>query len=86
MKINKMPTTMILLIFSWLTAFCGLIFGGYLIIFNFGKTSLLTRGILVLLGSLLLSTVIRMFANIGQMLFELKIFFDQIERHLGLRK
>jgi methyl-accepting chemotaxis protein len=69
-----MPMTMALLVFSWLIAILGILAGGYLIIFKFGEINSLVRGLSISLGSLLLAAVIRMFSNIGQMLFDLKDF------------
>lgn len=115
---DKIPTTLILLLFSWLIAILGLIASIYLIIFNFKGVSSIANSSFILLGSLFLAVVTRMFANIGQMLFDLKketvetkyinlnyleqincdlkdinqdinqikTFFEQIERHLDLKK
>lgn len=114
MKTKKMPTTIILLIFSWLIALAGLLKSLSLIVFHFKERASLFAGLWILLSSLLLAAVIRMFANIGQMIFDLikevqflkndieqincdtkdanenihqiKGFFEQIEKHLELKK
>ncbi|MBZ9577954.1 hypothetical protein KJA13_02860 [Patescibacteria group bacterium] len=74
MKINKMPITMALLVFSWLIAISAISISGYLIIFKFGEVRSLIGGLSILLGGLLLAAVIRMLGDIGQMLFDLKDF------------
>jgi len=73
MKENRMPTTNLLLAFSWVVAFIGTAAAVFVIIFRFkGITSLLIP-LALLFGSLCLAILIRMFANIGQMVFDLKI-------------
>lgn len=93
---NKMPTTIILLIFSWLIAVLGFLGCSFLILLGRGKVNSLISGLLVLLGGILAAVIIRMLANIGQILFDsrdinqnisqIKDFFEQIERHLDLKK
>lgn len=93
MKIHKMPTTMLLLFFSWLITILGFLAGGYLIIFRPDGFNSLLSGLLILPGTFLLALIIRMLGNAGQMLFDIHrnilritIFFEQIERHLDLKK
>ncbi len=74
MKMNKMPTIIALLVFSWLTAIFGLATGTYLIILKPGEIKSLLIAFSILLGSLILAAVIRTFGNIGQMIFDLKNF------------
>lgn len=114
MKLDRMPTTIALLISSWLIAILGFFGGGFLIIYRFNEVGSLIKGFLIVFGSLILAALVRMFANIGQILFELnstagqmnsmveqiscdskdinqnihqiKTFFEQIERHLDLKR
>jgi DAD family len=72
MKIKETPTALAILVFSWLIAIFGTLISVYIIIFKFGEFNALMKGFFILLGSLLLAAVIRMFANIGQILFDLK--------------
>ena len=72
MRINRAPTTWVLLFFSWLIAILGFLGGCYLFIFKLGEFKFLS-GVFLILASLLLATVIRMFANIGQIIFDIKI-------------
>ena len=74
MKIDKTPTTIALLVFSWLIAISAISISGYLIIFKFGEARSLIGGLSILLGGLLLAAAIRMLGDIGQMLFDLKAF------------
>ena len=71
MKTDKMPVVIVLLFFSWLIAISGVgLFTWNLFIFRFNDINL--YGLLILLGSLFLAAIVRMFANIGQMIFDLK--------------
>ena len=74
MRVNRIPVVKALLVFSWLIAILGSLGGGSLIIFKFKEINLLISGCGLLLGSLFLAALIRMFANIGQMFFDLKAF------------
>ena len=67
-----MPITMTLLGFSYLIAVCGIGGGSLWMIFKFKDTGCFIYGFLILVGSLLLSALIRMFADIGQMVFDIK--------------
>ena len=69
---KKMPITMTLLGFSYLIAVCGIGGGSLWMIFKFKDTGCFIYGFLILVGSLLLSALIRMFADIGQMVFDIK--------------
>ena len=71
MKTDKMPVVIVLLFFSWLIAISGVgLFTWNLFIFRFNDINL--YGLLILLGSVFLAAIVRMFANIGQMIFDLK--------------
>ena len=71
MKINKMPTTILLLGFSWLVVILGFFASGYLIISGHKEFNSLISGLSILLGTLFLALIIRMFGNAGQILFDL---------------
>jgi len=77
-KMNKMPTTILLLIFSWLIPILGLIFGLYPIITRFDKASSWLNGLLIFLGSLLLAAIIRMLSDVGQMFFDLRVDIQRL--------
>ena len=67
---NRMPITIILFLFSYLIAFCG-IGSGVFWVFSKGRDiSSFIYGLMILTGSLLLASLIRMFADIGQMIFD----------------
>ena len=73
MKTNKMPTTVILLFFSWLIAIAGLLLAlAQIFILRPGGINLWINSAVILLGSLLMAIVIRVFANISQMIFDWK--------------
>ncbi|MFA4853726.1 MAG: hypothetical protein WC616_00025 [Candidatus Omnitrophota bacterium] len=69
---NKMPITIILLFFSYFIAICGVAAGSLWMIFKFKDINAFIYGFLILMGSLLLAALIKMFANIGQMTFDIK--------------
>ena len=71
MKLNKMPITMVLLTISWLIAAIGFVFAWYCIVFKLWGNKSIIFGLLILIGSLLLASVTRMLANIGQLIFEI---------------
>lgn len=73
-KSKKMPTALMLLVLSYLIAILGLTGAGVLIVSRFGEVRSLIAGILILVGALSLAAALRMFANIGQILFELNTF------------
>ncbi|MCM8774226.1 MAG: hypothetical protein NC820_05785, partial [Candidatus Omnitrophica bacterium] len=76
MKINRIPTTLILSALSWIIAISGLLGYGYLIIYK-NEMKYLVLAPLMLLGSLLLAALVRMFGNIGQMIFDLRVDIQQ---------
>ena len=82
MKINRMPTVMALLVFSWIIAIFGLVGGGYLIVLRYNNVKSLAIAFSILLGGLLLATIIRMVGNVGQMFFDLKDFLFNILKAL----
>lgn len=69
---KKMPITITLLSFSYFIAVCGIVAGGLRMAFKFKDAGSLIYGFLILTGSLLLAALIRMLANIGQMVFDLR--------------
>jgi hypothetical protein len=69
---NKMPTTKVLLLYSWLIAIVALIACVYLIFQSRGFNSLLLC-LSILLGGFLFATIIRTLGNIAQMFFDLHI-------------
>jgi len=71
MKSDKMPSTTALLVCSWIIAVFGFLGGLFLIISGFTEAVMLVKGFLIIAGSVVLAAVVRMFANIGQILFEL---------------
>ena len=72
MKINKMPITLVLLATSWFIVASGVFVPVYLFISTGFSQNLLITGFSVLLVSLILSSALRMFANIGQIIFDTK--------------
>ena len=74
MKISKkMPVTRILLGFSYLIAAGGIGSGSLWMIFKFNDTGYFINGFLILAGSLFLAALTRMFADIGQIIFDIRI-------------
>jgi len=71
MKTNKMPTTKILIVLSFLSGFLGLAGGGYFIVSDSSNPSAVITGTLIIIGGLLLFAFTRMFANLGQIVFDL---------------
>lgn len=94
MKSEKMPTTIVLLFFSWLIASLGCLAGvAVLVIYGLNKANSIISCILIVSGGLFLSILVRMVANIGQMLFdvnsslqEIKTFFNKVEGQLDMDK
>ena len=72
MKAHKMPTIKALLVFSWVAGILGLVTSVYLAIFKFNGPDSVISGILILFGGLLLTVAIRTFANVGQMVYDIK--------------
>jgi len=69
---DKMPITIILLVFSYLAPACG-IAASVWIMLKYRDPASLIYGFLTLAGSLLLAALIRMLANIGQMIFDIRV-------------
>ncbi|MFA5200056.1 MAG: hypothetical protein WC442_04000 [Candidatus Omnitrophota bacterium] len=73
MKINKMPITVVLLTISWCLLVLSILIPVYLVIVSGGiNPDLLTIILPVFLGGIISSALIRMFANIGQIIFDIK--------------
>jgi hypothetical protein len=79
---NKMPVVVVLLVFSFLIAAWGLGAAGFLMVFRFKDMSSLIYAFLILAGSVLLAVLIRMFANIGQMIFDVRIDIQKLTDNL----
>lgn len=71
---RKIPTASMLLVFSYLIAVLGFASAVALVVAGFGEVRFFITGILVLVGALSLAVALRMFANIGQVLFEVNLF------------
>lgn len=71
---NKMPITKALLCFFWLIVLFSFTCSGYLILIAHGQLQTIGRAALVLVSGLLLAAVVRMLANIGQLLFDIEFF------------
>jgi len=67
---KNMPTTKILLFFSWTLAVLGLALSIYVVLFKGVTTASLVMAILTVIGGLVLAAVLRMLANIGQLIFD----------------
>lgn len=76
-KTDRMPTTKLLLVISWIMPVLGLFGGGLLIIFNLNEIDMLIKGCLILFGGLVISAMVRMLANIGQMIFDMRNICEQ---------
>ena len=68
MKIKKMPITVVLLVISYFIAALGVFLPVFLFVSKGINWGALIWGSLALLLSLIMSAVIRMFANIGQII------------------
>ncbi len=79
---KKMPITITLLIFSYLIAACGVGGGGLLVVFKFGDKSSFIYGFLIIAGSLLLAALIRMFTNMGQIIFDIRVDMQKLNQDL----
>jgi len=73
MKINKMPVTLVLLNLSWSFLVLGILIPGYLFIQAPKDTGQLIVNFCLFFAGLLLSAVTRMLANIGQMVFDIRL-------------
>lgn len=86
-NVRKMPITIILLWFSYLTALCGFVAGGLLIALKFRDKDGLILGLLVLAGGLVFAVLLRLAANVGQILFDTRIDIQNIfkqDNELGM--
>ena len=79
---NKMPITKALLFFSYLIAACGLGIGvgGSWMLFKSKDMNSFICGFFILIGSLFLAALIRMFADIGQIIFDLRVDIQNSSR------
>jgi hypothetical protein len=77
MKKNIMPTTMIMLVFSWLIAIIGLGIAIYLVIFKLNDVKSILIAFIAMIVGILLAGAVRTLGNIGQMLFELQLSFRE---------
>ena len=80
MKIKKMPITVVLLVISYFIAALGVFLPVFLFVSKGINWGALIWGSLALLLSLIMSAVIRMFANIGQIIFDTKQEIQTIRR------
>lgn len=78
-NIPKIPTTVILLFFSWLVFISGISMSVYFAIANSGNTAGLFKALCLFLASVFLSVLIRAFANLGQLLFDSKQVQEQFK-------
>ncbi|MDD5128158.1 MAG: hypothetical protein PHO40_00695, partial [Candidatus Omnitrophica bacterium] len=72
---NKMPVTKILLFFSCIILACGsgIFIGSLWVFFKFKDLTSFIFGFLIFMASLFFAALIRMFADIGQMIFDLRL-------------
>jgi methyl-accepting chemotaxis protein len=80
MKINKMPTTLVLLVMSWLVAILGLAASGYILIRKGNDMRLLLVAFIILFASLLLAALARMAGIMGQVLFNLRMDIQELSK------
>lgn len=71
-KAFKIPTVEALKYFSYIVALAGLAISASVIIFDHSGVRSFILGFLILLASLLIACLVRMLANIGQVLFDFK--------------
>ncbi len=79
-KINLMPTTIVSLYFSYTIVILGLAISMWLVIFQFSGLKSVLLSLSILIVSLFSAILLRVFGNIGQILFDLK---NLIARDLG---
>ena len=72
MKIDKMPITVVLLTISWSLLVLSVLVPVYLIISAGISPNILIISLLVFIGGIILTALIRMFANIGQIIFDIR--------------
>jgi len=81
---KRMPTTLLLMVFSWLAVFGGVSTVIFFKLAKYKDDNFLISSLLVILGSMLLAAILRMFGNIGQMVFDstknLKVLLDENKR------
>ncbi len=65
MRLKRMPSTILLLVFSWISAIAALSIGGFYCF------SSLKIGLGIIFTGLLLASTLRMMANMGEMVFNL---------------
>lgn len=71
-KCDKMPAAIVLVVCSWLVALAGFVAAGYRIISGVYRAESIFTAFLILLGSMVAAGLVRMVANIGQFLFEIR--------------
>ena len=72
METKQMPTTKVLNVLSWLILFGGILTAIVLIVFGYKEMRAWLNGFLISMVSLVLAACVRMFAIIGQIIFDLK--------------
>ena len=79
---QKMPVVKVLLFFSCLIIACGVGIGvgGLWMLFKFKDVNSFIYGFLILIGSLFLAALIRMFADMGQIMFDLRLDIQRSSR------
>ena len=85
MKIKKLPSVLVLLVFSWLISIFGVCLGVYLFVSMPDKSKPPLIPLAVILAGILLSALIRVFADLGQMIFDLKFEVQLISKYLNQR-
>ena len=84
MKINRMPTVLILSVMSWLIGILGFIASVcLLVVYGRNNINSLLIAILVLLAGILLAALIRMFGNMGQIFFDLRADVQRLSSFLS---
>jgi hypothetical protein len=72
METKQMPTTKVLNVLSWLILFGGILAAIALIVFGYREMRTWLNGFLISAVSVVLAAFVRMFAIIGQILFDIK--------------
>lgn len=82
---DKIPATRALLLLFWVILGVAVIAGGYVSISGFGDNAKLASGLLIIISGFILASAVRMFANIGQMIFDIKAFLmDNLNKMLSI--
>lgn len=81
-NMHNIPTTVILLFFSWLVFIAGTCLAVYFYILDFGNAAQLFKALCLFLSSIFVSALIRAFANLGQLLFDSKQIQEQLNAAL----